>query len=96
MEFDNTIDKWWENGIDLLNSPLTDSEYRIIDIIFNVFFNEDGVSLIYWWLYEGLENNDKEIEEKDGKIILLDSLEALYDYLVNSKSPLGKYLYLKC
>lgn len=96
IEFDDTIEKWWEDGIDLLNSPLTSLEYKTIDIILNVFFNEDGVSLIYWWLYEDLESDDKKIEEEDGKVILLDSLETLYDYLINSKSPLGKHLYLKC
>lgn len=84
------IDKIEKYGISFYESEPHKCYYNLFDFVLEQYFNEDGIDLIYWWLYEDV---DKVItNEEDNSTIELNSAEDLYDYLVNTTET--KYIYL--
>jgi len=83
----NKIDK--ECGISFHESSLDNCYNYLFDLVLEQYFNEDGIDLIYWWLYEDV---DKTITSEDGSKIELNSARDLYDYLVNATEE--KHVYL--
>lgn len=83
------IDKIEKYGISFYESEPHKCYYTLFDILLEQCFNEDGIELIYWWLYEDV---DKVITNEDGSKIKLNSAEDLYNYLVNTTET--KYVYL--
>lgn len=72
----------------LFESDWIQAECMMFDKIIDIFFTDEGSDLIFWYLYEDV---DKIIYQKDKDDIYLNSLEDLYNYLINNKE-----IYLKC
>jgi hypothetical protein len=83
----NKIDK--EYKISFYGSDLDNCYSDLFNFVLQKYFNEDGIDLIYWWLYEDV---DKTITSEDGSKIELNSARDLYDYLVNTTEE--KHVYL--
>lgn len=66
-------------GIDLYNSIICDSSDTVFGSWLTLITNDDGVDLIYWWIFEDVE---KKIYDNDDEVIadLVDE-ETLYNYM---------------
>ena len=87
--YHDIIDRIEKYGILFYESEPHKCYYNLFDFILEQYFNEDGIDLIYWWLYEDV---DKIITSEDGSKIELNSARDLYDYLVNATEE--KHVYL--
>jgi hypothetical protein len=87
--YHDIIDRIEKCGISFYESDLDNCYNYLFDFILQKYFNEDGIDLIYWWLYEDV---DKIITNEDGSKIELNSARDLYDYLVNATEE--KHVYL--
>lgn len=68
-----------DEGLDLYETPLTRSADALFDAWLNQITNDDGVDLIYWWLFEDTE---KELYDDDQNVIAkLTDETTLYDYM---------------
>ena len=65
-------------GLDLYETPLCATLDTIFDTWLNSITNDDGVDLIYWWLFEDVEKNIYKDEEV---IATLTDEESLYNYM---------------
>lgn len=72
------LDALEELGVDLCEGPISDAIDNIFDLWCNEFLNEEGVDLVYWWLFEDVT---KEIYKDDKVIAILDTVEDLYNYM---------------
>ena len=72
------LDALEELGVDLCEGPISYAIDTIFDLWCNEFLNEEGVDLIYWWLFEDVT---KEIYKDDKVIATLDTVEDLYNYM---------------
>lgn len=63
--------------IDIINSKLYDIPGRLFDILIETSFTEEGVDLVFWWLYEDVP---KEVTDNMVKYDL-ESVDALWKYL---------------
>lgn len=52
QEFDKELDRWNDFGIEVHELPIAEIPWKIIDIIWDSTFTDDGRDWIYWWLYE--------------------------------------------
>lgn len=87
--YHDTIDKIEKLGISFYESNLDNCYHNLFDFVLRKYFNEDGIDLIYWWLYEDV---DKTIISEDGSKTELNSARDLYDYLVNTTKEKHAYL----
>ncbi len=87
--YHDITDKIEKFGISFYESDLDKCYYNLFNLVLEQYFNEDGIDLIYWWLYEDV---DKTIISEDGSKIELNSARDLYDYLVNTTEE--KHVYL--
>lgn len=68
-----------DEGLDLYETPLTASADTLFDSWLKQVTNNDGIDLIYWWLFE---NTEKELYDDDQNVIAKLTDEAtLYDYM---------------
>lgn len=66
-------------GLDLYETPLNRSADTLFDTWLKQITNDDGVDLIYWWLFEDVE---KELYDDNENVIAKLTDEAtLYDYM---------------
>ena len=72
------LDALEELGVDLCEGPISYAIDTIFDLWCDEFLNEEGVDLIYWWLFEDVT---KEIYKDDKVIATLDTVEDLYNYM---------------
>lgn len=63
--------------IDIINSKLYDIPGRLFDILIETNFTEEGMDLVFWWLYEDVP---KEVTDNAVKYDL-ESIDALWKYL---------------
>lgn len=70
-------DKYLLDYSDIINfeHPLFAPFYKIFDLYLRIFFNNEQVDTIYWWLYEYPKGNKKWDE------IDLSTTEKLWDFL---------------
>lgn len=87
--YHDIVNKIEECGISFYESDLDSCYNYLFDFVLQKYFNEDGIDLIYWWMYEDV---DKVITNEDNSTIELNSIEDLYDYLVNTSET--EYTYL--
>lgn len=85
QNFNNTVDKLCDMGVDILNSDLCNDFDKMQEILFSSNFTEEGCDWINWWLYERKGYGDiiNEAYDSDGNLIKLDTLEELWN-LVNN------------
>lgn len=68
-----------DEGLDLYETPLNTSADTLFDTWLKQITNDDGIDLIYWWLFEGVE---KELYDDNQNVIAKLTDEAtLYDYM---------------
>ena len=81
--------KLMDIGIDIYGLPLYDNFHYIAEEYFFCFFNDLGVDLIMWWIYEDV---DKFLYDNDGQNVIADltTIDSLYDYLINPYNNLTK------
>lgn len=89
IEFHKTIDSLEEViGLSIYESTIHKYYWTTFETLLETFFNEDGLELIYWWLYEDV---DKTIYDSNDKpITKLETPEDLYNYLTSTTT----YTYL--
>lgn len=66
----------------IFESDWVQAEYIMFDTILTSVLTNEGWDLVTWYLYEDVA---KDIYEKDGKVVELNSIEDLYDYLITHK-----------
>lgn len=54
-----------------------ESHYNLFDEIIEMFFNDDGIELINWWLYE--KDPDDYITDCNGNHIPCETIEELWE-----------------
>lgn len=64
-------------GIDMTESPFIRDCEDIVNAFLSEHYTEDGVDLIYWWLYE--KPGSAVLDEESGEVI--NCLEKLWEYL---------------
>lgn len=75
------IDTLYDLNVDITNSVLLDSYYKITDKYLNTIVkNGEALDLIYWYLYE---NVDKVITVKDKSIDVSD-IKDFYNFLATN------------
>lgn len=77
---------WIENanniGIDLIETPIMNAVDTVFDSYLQGILNDDGIDLVYWWLFEDV---DKIIYKDEEIIAELHTVEDLYNYIKNNK-----------
>ena len=63
--------------IDIINSKLYDIPGRLFDMLIETNFTDEGIDLVFWWLYEDVP---KEVTDNAVKYDL-ESIDALWKYL---------------
>lgn len=76
------LDALEELGVDLCEGPISYAIDTIFDLWCDEFLNEEGVDLIYWWLFEDVEKEIRDLH--DNVVATLENEEVLYDYLNNN------------
>lgn len=67
---------------DIFQTDWCDAVYGIFDSFIHSHFNDCGCDLIEWWLWEDV---DKIITLQDGTEVNVESLDALWEYIVSYK-----------
>lgn len=96
------LDQTFKNGIERIETAISGSPYSIsglwesdwvlahekmFDTFLNSYFTENGIDLLYWWLYEDV---DKIICQKINSDLFEDEKEIEFD--VNSIDNLWNYM----
>lgn len=58
--FDKELDNWYDVGIDIIESPLIESVWKVFQETLSIFFTEAGIDWIYWYLFENHSINTNE------------------------------------
>lgn len=75
--YNSIIDSLEQYGIQIIDSKMSDCLHDLIHTILVSTYDDDGVELVYWWLY----NTDKHLYE-NGKVVEdLTNIEDLFAYL---------------
>ena len=73
-------------GINIIESPLYDIPAKLFDNFIETVCTDDGVDLVFWWLYEDVDKVICEnIGEAEEQKISLDTVYQLYEYLEKNK-----------
>lgn len=78
--YNNIIDELEKYGIQIIDSKMSNGLHDLVHEILINTYDEDGVELIYWWLYEDVDKflYDSETHKK---IEDLTTVENLFAYL---------------
>ena len=52
LKLNKEYDRWDNFGINLWELPIGDTVANLVESIWDVTFNKDGVDWINWWIYE--------------------------------------------
>lgn len=73
-------------GINIIESPLYDIPAKLFDNFIETVCTDDGVDLVFWWLYEDVDKVICEnIGEAEEQKISLGTVYQLYEYLEKNK-----------
>jgi len=65
----------------ILDVDWIDYSARLFEHTLEILFNEEGVNIITWWLFE-LEDKSKDcMWDKNGKVIPMKTIEDLWNYV---------------
>lgn len=67
-----------DNYIDIFDSPLSSTADVIFDTWLNDHFTEEGVELVYWWIFEDV---DKLLYDDKDNSINVEDIEEFVKYL---------------
>lgn len=78
---DKEVTKLYDLGYDLIESPLVEYADKLFDTLIESYFNEDGVELITWWLWEDVPKKIYIQVGTEESEIDVESIERLYNYI---------------
>lgn len=82
---DKFLDDCYNLKIDLSESPIVDEYENLFKMIEKIWFTDDGIELVEWWLFEDIEDK-KLYSAKDNSVIAdVNKVEDLYDFMVSEK-----------
>lgn len=66
-------------GLDLYDTPLCSASDVMFDKWLSQITNEDGIDLVYWWIFEDVEKKIYDLNGNETNNI--EDLGSLYDYM---------------
>ena len=86
QQLNTKTDQLKDIGINIIESPLYDIPAKLFDNFIETICTDDGVDLVFWWLYEDVDKVICEnIGEAEEQKISLDTVYQLYEYLEKNK-----------
>ena len=86
QQLNTKTDQLKDIGINIIESPLYDIPAKLFDNFIETVCTDDGVDLVFWWLYEDVDKVICEnIGEAEEQKISLGTVYQLYEYLEKNK-----------
>ena len=75
------IDKLNDAGLSIWDSDLIEYGNLMFERVIKVYFTEEGVDWIFWWLYEKDGNPEIKMWDEDHDEIPMETMEDLWRYV---------------
>lgn len=87
QKVDSLLDNLHHYNIDIVESDIINSYWKLIDVVWNLSFNEEGVDWINWWACEknGFNGEKLQAYNEDGSIIPTDTVEDLWNLVKDDR-----------
>lgn len=83
-DLDNTVNKFGELGIDLVETSLFSVPGCLFDLLIGSNFDEEGQDTINWWYFEKNGNPEIKMLDADGNELCA-TFDELWDYVESHK-----------
>lgn len=86
QEWDKQVDEATRIlGVPLFESPIIDFAHKSFSMCIYYTFDQEGIDIVDWWLYEKSFNPKLYMKDKDGKIIPTDSINDIWELVKNHR-----------